>query len=188
MDKSWMRKPRNTTKYLFGLNQFLDFAFASFQRTRQTTPCIQPTPFQAASLPTPSFQRTRQQTTSFQATTLPTPSFQATEQITPSFQPPINPTPAQATSNKRVKRESSHHWTVDGIDSHGDTKRLKLKTREALSLPQGERVVVEFDCLDPIGEAQGLLAGVCGLIFVFIHRWLRQGVNLDEHNFILLHI
>nr|XP_033508157.1 uncharacterized protein LOC104119166 [Nicotiana tomentosiformis] len=49
-------------------------------------------------------------------------------------------------------------------DSHGDTKRLKLKTREALSLPQGERVVVEFDCLDPIGEAQGLLVGVCGLL------------------------
>ncbi|XP_019238163.1 PREDICTED: uncharacterized protein LOC109218265 [Nicotiana attenuata] len=49
-------------------------------------------------------------------------------------------------------------------DSHGDTKRLKLKTREALSLPQGERVVVEFDCLDPIGEAQGLLAGVCSIL------------------------
>ncbi|OIT31501.1 hypothetical protein A4A49_35470 [Nicotiana attenuata] len=48
--------------------------------------------------------------------------------------------------------------------SHGDTKRFKLKTREALSLPQGERVVVEFDCLDRIGEAQGLLAGVCGLL------------------------
>ncbi|XP_019252847.1 PREDICTED: uncharacterized protein LOC109231656 [Nicotiana attenuata] len=41
---------------------------------------------------------------------------------------------------------------------------LKFKTREALSLPQGERVVVEFDCLDPIGETQGLLAGVCGLL------------------------
>nr|XP_016509706.1 PREDICTED: uncharacterized protein LOC107827142 isoform X3 [Nicotiana tabacum] len=141
----------------------------------QTTPSIQPTPsFQETSLPTPSFQATRQQTASFQATTPPTPSFQATGQTTlsfhatgqttPSFQPPVNPTPAQATSNKRAKRESSHHWTVDGIDSHGDTKRFKLKTRDALSLPRGECVVVEFDCLDQIGEAQGLLAGVCGLL------------------------
>nr|XP_033517177.1 uncharacterized protein LOC108948483 isoform X3 [Nicotiana tomentosiformis] len=142
----------------------------SFQAMGQTTPSIQPTPsFQETSLPTPSFQATRQQTASFQATTPPTPSFQATGQTTlsfhatgqttPSFQPPVNPTPAQATSNKRAKRESSHHWTVDGIDSHGDTKKFKLKTRDALSLPRGECVVVEFDCLDQIGEAQGLLAG-----------------------------
>ncbi|XP_070045318.1 uncharacterized protein [Nicotiana tomentosiformis] len=143
----------------------------SFQAMGQTTPSIQPTPsFQETSLPTPSFQATRQQTASFQATTPPTPSFQATGQTTlsfhatgqttPSFQPPVNPTPAQATSNKRAKRESSHHWTVDGIDSHGDTKKFKLKTRDALSLPRGECVVVEFDCLDQIGEAQGLLAGM----------------------------
>ncbi|XP_019251345.1 PREDICTED: uncharacterized protein LOC109230285 [Nicotiana attenuata] len=160
----------------------------SFPTTSHPTPSCQ-----ATSLPSPSFQATRQQTASFQATTQPrqqalsfqamgqttpciqptpsfqatgqtTLSFQATTQTTPSFQPPINPTPTQATSNKRPKRESSHHWTVDEIDSHGNTKRLKLKTREALSLPQGERVVVEFDGKDPIGEAQGLLAGVCGLL------------------------
>ncbi|XP_070029645.1 uncharacterized protein [Nicotiana sylvestris] len=29
MDKSWITKPRNTTEYLIGLNQFLDFAFAN---------------------------------------------------------------------------------------------------------------------------------------------------------------
>nr|XP_009763976.1 PREDICTED: mucin-17-like isoform X1 [Nicotiana sylvestris] len=159
---------------------------ASFQATTQPTPscqvtslptpCIQPTPsFKGTSLPTPSFQATRQKTTSFHATTLPTPSsqatglitplFQAMGQTTPSFQSPVNPAPAQVTSNKHAKRESSHHWTVDGIDSHGDTKRLKLKTREASSLPQ-EKHVVEFDCLDPISEAQDLVAGVCGLLAI----------------------
>nr|XP_009768699.1 PREDICTED: uncharacterized protein LOC104219689 [Nicotiana sylvestris] len=88
-----------------------------------------------------------------------------TSLLAPSFPTTSHPTPSsQATSNKHAKRESSHHSTVDGIDSHGDTKRLKLKTRETLSLPWGERVVVEFDCLDPIGKAQGLLAGVCELL------------------------
>ncbi|XP_019250919.1 PREDICTED: uncharacterized protein LOC109229824 [Nicotiana attenuata] len=66
----------------------------------------------------PSFPTTLQQTPSLQATGQQTLSFQATSLPTPSFQPPVNPTPPQATSNKRAKRESSHHWTVDGIDRY----------------------------------------------------------------------
>lgn len=51
-----------------------------------------------------------------------------------------------------------HHWSVGAIDSQGDRKRLRLRTREVLSLSREECLEVLFDYLEqPIGEAQGLL-------------------------------
>ena len=38
MDKSWIDMPRNTTKYLDGLNKFLDFAF-EFRSINDTIRC-----------------------------------------------------------------------------------------------------------------------------------------------------
>ncbi|XP_068483278.1 uncharacterized protein [Phaseolus vulgaris] len=49
------------------------------------------------------------------------------------------------------------------IDEHGVTQKTKLKVRDAHNLPIGIRVVVNYDDnFQPIGEACGLLAGVCG--------------------------
>ncbi|KAJ8549793.1 hypothetical protein K7X08_033500 [Anisodus acutangulus] len=71
---------------------------------------------------------------SIQATAQPTPSIQATTRATPSVQV----TSQAGPSNKCLRRESIHHWTVDAIDSQGERKRLKLRTREVLSLSRGE--------------------------------------------------
>lgn len=81
---------------------------------------------------------------SFQATAQPTPSFTATTQATPSVQV----TSQTASSNKHSRCESMHHRTVDAIDSQGDRKRLKLRTREMLSLSRGEDIKVLFDYLE----------------------------------------
>ena len=51
------------------------------------------------------------------------------------------------------------------IDSQGATKNSKVKVKEILNLPQGERVVVNFnEQQQAIGEEQGLLAGFCGTL------------------------
>ncbi|XP_060175999.1 uncharacterized protein LOC132606488 isoform X2 [Lycium barbarum] len=115
------------------------------------------------SFPTPSFEATSLPTPSFQSTRYQAPSFQATSQPSALQAPSVGLTPPQKTFNKR-KRESTHHWTVDAIDSQGNTKKLKVKKIEVLNLPRGERIVVPFDFLDPIDEAQGVLAGFCGIL------------------------
>jgi len=49
------------------------------------------------------------------------------------------------------------------LDEEGVTQKLKVKVRDAHNFPIGLRVVVNYDdkC-QPIREASGLLAGVCG--------------------------
>jgi len=48
-------------------------------------------------------------------------------------------------------------------DEQGVTKQMKLKVRDIFNLSPQLRVIVKFDeYLSPIGEAAGLLAGVCG--------------------------
>ncbi|XP_020965420.1 uncharacterized protein LOC107613253 isoform X2 [Arachis ipaensis] len=60
-------------------------------------------------------------------------------------------------------RESKHYWTVDAIDEYGDSTRLHLLVKDVHNLPEGLRIVVNFDKdYAAIGEAAGLLAGVCG--------------------------
>ncbi|XP_052112625.1 uncharacterized protein LOC127744554 [Arachis duranensis] len=60
-------------------------------------------------------------------------------------------------------RESKHYWTVDAIDEHRDSTRLHLLVKDVHNLPEGLRIVVNFDKdYAAIGEAAGLLAGVCG--------------------------
>jgi len=82
-------------------------------------------------------------------------------------------------------RQSNHYWFVDAIgkfnivlmfsinkfqlmyliftDEDGVSKNLKVKVKDAHNLPNGLRVVVNYDDkYQPIGEASGLLAGVCG--------------------------
>nr|XP_029143997.1 uncharacterized protein LOC112701408 [Arachis hypogaea] len=60
-------------------------------------------------------------------------------------------------------RESKHYWTVDAIDEHGDSTRLHLLVKDVHNLPEGLRIVVNFDKdYAAIGEAARLLAGVCG--------------------------
>ncbi|XP_047258296.1 uncharacterized protein LOC107841207 [Capsicum annuum] len=48
-------------------------------------------------------------------------------------------------------------------DSHGAMKRRHLKVSNILNLSCEECIIVEFDDVAPVGEAQGLLAGFCGL-------------------------
>lgn len=80
-----------------------------------------------------------------------------------SHTPSVSSIPPLTPSIKRTC-ESIHHWTMDAIDSQGNDKKLKVSTREVLILPRGERIMVLFDFLDSIREAQGLLAGLCGLL------------------------
>lgn len=51
------------------------------------------------------------------------------------------------------------------IDELGHTQSLKVKVKDVHNLPNGLRVVVNYDDrYQPIGEASGLLARVCGLV------------------------
>ncbi|XP_057723914.1 uncharacterized protein LOC130939866 [Arachis stenosperma] len=57
-------------------------------------------------------------------------------------------------------RESKHYWTVDAIDEYGDSTRLHLLVKDVHNLPEGLRIVVNFDKdYAAIREAAGLLAG-----------------------------
>jgi len=50
-------------------------------------------------------------------------------------------------------------------DPQGATKRIKLKIWDVVNLPNGERVIVQFDEQGaPYGEAQALRAGYCGIL------------------------
>jgi len=49
------------------------------------------------------------------------------------------------------------------IVGEGFSQKLKVKVRDAHSLPNGLHVVVNYDDnFQPIGKASGLLVGVCG--------------------------
>ena len=123
--------------------------------------------------------------------TLPHTS-ESTQPHTPqSAQPHTLESEAERVAPKKG-RHSNHYWFVDTIgkhmlilllcfsfsfnyfhcrylnvlyfiDEHGVTQKTKLKVRDAHNLPIGTRVVVNYDDnFQPIGEACGLLAGVCG--------------------------
>ncbi|KOM44166.1 hypothetical protein LR48_Vigan05g177100 [Vigna angularis] len=85
----------------------------------------------------------------------------------------LNSTPSMPTENieqpttskKHVGRESSSFWIVDAIDLEGVIKKIKVKVREVSNLPNGQRIIVEFDEVGmAIGEGQGVLAGFCGTL------------------------
>jgi len=51
------------------------------------------------------------------------------------------------------------------IDEHGLRQNVKVKVKDALNMPSGLRVIVNYDDkYQPIGEASALLARVCGLL------------------------
>ncbi|XP_068504507.1 uncharacterized protein [Phaseolus vulgaris] len=67
----------------------------------------------------------------------------------------------QLLSLKECNQENQGNQTT--IDGEGVSQKLKVKVRDAHNLPTGLRVVVNYDDnFQPIGEASGLLAGVCG--------------------------
>ncbi|KAL2321267.1 hypothetical protein Fmac_030236 [Flemingia macrophylla] len=67
------------------------------------------------------------------------------------------------TSRHKVGRHSNHFWFVDAIDDHGVTQKLKVKVKDVHNLPCGLHIVVDYDeRFQAIGEASGLLTGVCG--------------------------
>ncbi|XP_072087330.1 uncharacterized protein [Arachis hypogaea] len=77
----------------------------------------------------------------------------------------VAPTISEHPSEPKRKRgrESKHYWTVDAIDEYEDTTRLHLLVKDVHNLPENLRIVVNFDRQHAaIGEAAGLLAGVCG--------------------------
>nr|XP_009623677.1 uncharacterized protein LOC104114846 [Nicotiana tomentosiformis] len=83
------------------------------------------------------------------------------------------------------------HWTVDVIDSKENRKRLKVKVRDVLNLSGKERIVLEFDYPDePFGEAQGLLAGFCGILAtdcslfpIHFEKWPDLPISYFDHVF-----
>ncbi|XP_025657570.1 uncharacterized protein [Arachis hypogaea] len=77
----------------------------------------------------------------------------------------VAPTISEHPSEPKRKRgrESKHYWTVDAIDEYEDTTRLHLLVKDVHNLLESLRIVVNFDRQHAaVGEAAGLLAGVCG--------------------------
>ncbi|XP_020972966.1 uncharacterized protein LOC110269463 [Arachis ipaensis] len=77
----------------------------------------------------------------------------------------VAPTISEHPSEPKRKRghESKHYWTIDAIDEYEDSTRLHLLAKDVHNLTEGLRIVVNFDKHHAaIGEAAGLLAGVCG--------------------------
>ncbi|XP_057761749.1 uncharacterized protein LOC130981980 isoform X2 [Arachis stenosperma] len=61
--------------------------------------------------------------------------------------------------------KSSSAWNVEIIDSTNVKKKAKIKVKDVCNLPRGDRVIVEVDEEGAAyGEAQGLLAGYCGIL------------------------
>nr|XP_016442113.1 PREDICTED: uncharacterized protein LOC107767581 isoform X5 [Nicotiana tabacum]XP_016442114.1 PREDICTED: uncharacterized protein LOC107767581 isoform X5 [Nicotiana tabacum] len=83
------------------------------------------------------------------------------------------------------------HWIVDAIDSEENRKRLKVKVRDVLNLSGEECIVLEFDYLDePFGEAQGLIAGFCGILAtdcalfpIHFEKWPYLPISYFDHVF-----
>ncbi|XP_027927597.1 uncharacterized protein LOC114184487 [Vigna unguiculata] len=79
----------------------------------------------------------------------------------------VEPTPESEPERVGPKkgRQSSHYWSVEAIDEHGLRQNVKVKVKDALNMPSGLRVIVNYDDkYQPIGEASALLARVCGLL------------------------
>ncbi|KAJ1394169.1 putative transposase, Ptta/En/Spm, plant [Sesbania bispinosa] len=98
----------------------------------------------------------------------PSPSVEAPSNVSPPIE--SSPTheisqeeiPQEGPTSRHVNRESPQYWNVDAI---GVTKKIKIKVREVKNLPSGESIIVEFDDQgQAYGEAQGLLAGFCGIL------------------------
>jgi len=116
------------------------------------------------------------------------PASKPAQPTPPSFES-IKPTPESEPERVGPKkgRQSSHYWSVKAtgkfnnvflfsfikcqfmflkfIDEHGVSQNVKVKVKDALYMPSGLRVIVNYDDkYQPIGEASTLLAGVCGLL------------------------
>ncbi|XP_020980030.1 uncharacterized protein LOC107640988 isoform X3 [Arachis ipaensis] len=81
--------------------------------------------------------------------------------------------PSQAVANsvssdgatRCSNSKSSSAWNVEIIDSTNVKKKAKIKVKDVCNLPRGDRVIVEVDEEGAAyGEAQGLLAGYCGIL------------------------
>ncbi|XLS84372.1 hypothetical protein HN51_034538 [Arachis hypogaea] len=82
-------------------------------------------------------------------------------------------TPSQAAANsissdgatRCSNSKSSSAWNVEIIDSTNVKKKAKIKVKDVCNLLRGDSVIVEVDEEGAIyGEAQGLLAGYCGIL------------------------
>ncbi|XP_025610863.1 uncharacterized protein [Arachis hypogaea] len=61
--------------------------------------------------------------------------------------------------------KSSSSWNMEIIDSTNMKKKAKIKVKDVCNLPRGDHVIVEVDEEGAAyGEAQGLLAGYCGIL------------------------
>ncbi|XP_058758963.1 uncharacterized protein LOC131632196 isoform X1 [Vicia villosa] len=83
-----------------------------------------------------------------------------------SSQLPCQNSPQAVRPEHRDGRVSTHYWFVDAIDEeHGTIKKLRMISKDVKDMSNTLRIIVDFDEFhSPIGEAAGLLAGVCGLI------------------------
>ncbi|KAM3216358.1 hypothetical protein P3L10_025799 [Capsicum annuum] len=87
-------------------------------------------------------------------------------QAAPSVQPTTNQEPSiQSPACQALSNLTSSFQSVAQQNSHGAMKRRHLKVSNILNLSCEECIIVEFDDVAPVGEAQGLLAGFCGILF-----------------------
>ncbi|XP_020976691.1 uncharacterized protein LOC107636288 [Arachis ipaensis] len=86
--------------------------------------------------------------------------------------------PSQAAANsissngatRCSNSKSSSAWNVEIIDSTNMKKKAKIKVKDVCNLPRRNRVIVEVDEEGAAyGEAQGLLAGYCGILATNAH-------------------
>ncbi|XP_068464843.1 uncharacterized protein [Phaseolus vulgaris] len=142
-------------------------------RTTSASPFGSPLPQASQSIHQQTSQPTQSQTSQVpqsQASQVPQPqteyeNLESSESVPPatSESAPAQPTSESERVQPRKSRQSNHYWFVDAIDGEGVSQKLKVKVRDAHNLPTGLRVVVNYDDnFQPIGEASGLLAGVCG--------------------------
>ncbi|XP_057444289.1 uncharacterized protein LOC130736473 [Lotus japonicus] len=85
----------------------------------------------------------------------------------PTIPDPSIPEPTEAeTQPSKVDQDSTHKWPVKAIDEeHNIIKTLKLRAKEIHDVPDGLRIIVDFDeHYRPVGNAAGLLASVCGIV------------------------
>ncbi|XP_020971518.1 uncharacterized protein LOC107625338 isoform X1 [Arachis ipaensis] len=102
-------------------------------------------------------------------------AFEDTTSVEASEAPSQDPSqaPSQAAANSISSdgatccsnSKSSSAWNVEIIDSTNMKKKAKIKVKDVCNLPRGDRVIVEVDEEGAAyGEAQGLLAGYCGIL------------------------
>ncbi|XP_057735808.1 uncharacterized protein LOC130951192 [Arachis stenosperma] len=98
-------------------------------------------------------------------------AFEDTTSVEASEAPSQAPSQAAANSissdgaTRCSNSKSSSAWNVEIIDSTNMKKKAKIKVKDVCNLPRGDRVIVEVDEEGAAyGEAQGLLAGYCGIL------------------------